>query len=118
MAITIQQQPTTPNMSNNDLLFVLTSNKITEAQYQYVCDIYISGSGTLVQRIQQQPNPNGKGVFNVGNILHLTSKVIMYGKQLDLLPRVSVISSLSLSSVNHLLHHLQPPQYCILVLQH
>ena len=68
MAITIQQQPTTPNMSNNDLLFVLTSNKITEAQYQYVCDIYISGSGTLVQRIQQQPNPNGKGVFNVGNI--------------------------------------------------
>ena len=69
MAITIQQQPTSPNMSNNDLLFVLTSDKITQPQYQFICDVYLSGSSTGIQRLKQQPNPSGKGVFNVGQIL-------------------------------------------------
>ena len=69
MAITIQQQPTSPNMSNNDLLWVLTSNEIAEPQYQYVADMFESGSATLIQRVKQQPNPSGKGVFNFGNIL-------------------------------------------------
>ena len=69
MAITIQQQPTSPNMANNDLLFVLTSNQITQPQFQYVADIYLSGSSTLIQRIKQQPNPSGKAVFNIGQIL-------------------------------------------------
>lgn len=69
MAITIQQQPTSPNMANNDLLFVLTSNQITQPQFQYVMDVFESGSATLIQRVKQQPNPSGKGVFNVGQIL-------------------------------------------------
>jgi len=57
MAITIQKYPTQPNMANNDLLFVVESNKTSESQYQYVVDIYDSGSATLIQRIKQQPNP-------------------------------------------------------------
>tara|TARA_R110000824_G_scaffold74614_1_gene189608 strand:+ start:3229 stop:4590 length:1362 start_codon:yes stop_codon:yes gene_type:complete len=69
MAITINQQPTSPNMSNNDLLYVLSSPLISQPQYQYVADVFISGSSTLVQRIKQQPNPSGKAVFNVGQIL-------------------------------------------------
>tara|TARA_R110000787_G_scaffold256587_1_gene361870 strand:+ start:1600 stop:2961 length:1362 start_codon:yes stop_codon:yes gene_type:complete len=69
MAITINQQPTSPNMSNNDLLYVLSSPLIAQPQYQYVADVFISGSSTLVQRIKQQPNPSGKAVFNVGQIL-------------------------------------------------
>ena len=69
MAITINQQPTSPNMSNNDLLYVLSSALISQPQYQYVADVFISGSSTLVQRIKQQPNPSGKAVFNVGQIL-------------------------------------------------
>ena len=69
MAITINQQPTSPNMSNNDLLYVLSSVLISQPQYQYVADVFISGSSTLVQRIKQQPNPSGKAVFNVGQIL-------------------------------------------------
>jgi len=69
MAITITKQPTQPNMANNDLLFVVSSNKTNEAQYQYVVDVFESGSATLIQRIKQQPNPNGLGVFNMGNIL-------------------------------------------------
>ena len=69
MAITINQQPTSPNMSNNDLLYVLSSPLIAQPQFQYVADVFISGSSTLVQRIKQQPNPSGKAVFNVGQIL-------------------------------------------------
>ena len=75
MAITISQQPTSPNMANNDLLFVVDSTKKTEAQFQYVCDIYQEGatyntsSANYVQRIRQQPNPSEYGVFNVGQIL-------------------------------------------------
>jgi len=69
MAITITKQPTQPNMANNDLLFVVSSNKTSEPQYQYVLDVFDSGSSTLIQRIKQQPNPNGLGVFNMGNIL-------------------------------------------------
>ncbi len=69
MAITITKQPTQPNMANNDLLFVVSSDKTNEPQYQYVVDIFESGSATLIQRIKQQPNPSALGVFNVSNIL-------------------------------------------------
>ena len=75
MAITLSQQPTSPNMGNNDLLYVVNSTQKTQPQFQYVCDIYESGSvystssANYVQRIKQQPNPNGYGVFNVGQIL-------------------------------------------------
>ena len=75
MAITISQQPTSPNMANNDLLFVVDSTQKNQAQFQYVCDIYDatatynSSSANYLQRIRQQPNPSGYGVFNVGQIL-------------------------------------------------
>jgi len=70
MAITIQQQPTSPGMANSDYLFAVTSNSSSQPQYQFICDVYISGSGTYVQRIKQQPNPSGTGVFNLGQIVH------------------------------------------------
>lgn len=69
MAISIQQQPTTPNMANADLLFAVTSSQINQPQFQYVVDIYESGSSTIVQRVKQQVNPSGYGVFNLGEIL-------------------------------------------------
>ena len=75
MAITLSQQPTSPNMGNNDLLYVVDSTQKTQPQFQYLCDIYESGSvystssANYVQRIKQQPNPTGYGVFNVGQIL-------------------------------------------------
>ena len=69
MAITIQQEPTSPNMGNSNLLYVVTSNTSSAAQYQYVVDIYESGSATLVQRVKQQPNPSAKGVFDLGQII-------------------------------------------------
>ena len=69
MAIIIQQEPTSPGMANSDIVFNIQSNEVAQPQFQYVMDIYYSGSGTLLQRIKQQPNPNSKGVFNVGQIL-------------------------------------------------
>jgi len=69
MAITIHQEPTTPNMANNDLLFVVTSNTSSAAQFQYVCDIRNTSDYSLLQRIKQQPNPDAYGVFNVGQIV-------------------------------------------------
>jgi len=68
MSVTIQQQPTTPGIVNSDLLFVLTSTQVSQPQFQYVCDIKNS-SGTLIQRIKQQPNPSSKAVFDTGQIM-------------------------------------------------
>ena len=68
MAITINQQPTTPNLANADLLYSVSSNRSSSPQYQFVIDIK-DANNTLIQRIKQQPNPSGYGVFNVGQIL-------------------------------------------------
>ena len=68
MSVTIQQLPTSPNLVNNDLLYVLTSNKTSEAQFQFVCDIK-DKDNNLIQRIKQQPNPSAKAVFNTGQIM-------------------------------------------------
>ena len=65
MALTIQQNPTTPNQANGDLLYVVTSNKTNSPQFQYVMEV---SDGTTTNTIKQQPNPYGKGVFNIGQI--------------------------------------------------
>ena len=69
MAITIRQEPTSPNMANSNLLWVVTSGLTGNPQYQYVLDIYESGSSTLIQRVKQQPNPGNKGIFDLGQII-------------------------------------------------
>ena len=75
MAIAITQEPTSPGMANSDVIFNVNSTQTSQPQFQFVCDIYESGSATRLQRIKQQPNPNAKGVFNIGQILksYLTS---------------------------------------------
>ena len=67
MAILISQQATTPNLANNNLVYEVTSSLYANPQFQYICDIK-SGS-TLIQRIKQQPNPSGYGVFDIGMIV-------------------------------------------------
>ena len=69
MPITINQFPTTPNMANNTLLFSVSSNSSSAAQFQYVCNLSLSGSATILQTIKQQPNPYSYGVFDVGQII-------------------------------------------------
>ena len=69
MAISISQFPTTPNMANNTLLFTVSSNSASAAQFQYVANLSLSGSATTLQTIKQQPNPFGYGVFDFGQII-------------------------------------------------
>ena len=69
MAITINQTPTSPNMSNSDFVFNVESNQSVKPQFQFVVDIFESGSAAIVQRVKQQPNPNSYGVFNLRQIL-------------------------------------------------
>ena len=68
MAVSLQQYPTSPNMVNNNLVYTCTSTQVTQPQFQFVVDIE-DESGTLIQRVKQQPNPSSKGVFDIGNIM-------------------------------------------------
>lgn len=67
MAITITQQPTYPNVTYTDLVYVVSSSLYGNPQYQYVMDI--TQGGTILSRIKQYPNPAGVGVFNPARIL-------------------------------------------------
>ena len=67
MAITLQQQPTTPNGAFADLLYVATSTNQNQPQFQFVATINVTGSTDIIT-LKQQPNPSGKAVFNMGSI--------------------------------------------------
>jgi len=69
MAINITQFPTNPGMTNSDYLFEVTSSQALQPQFQFVADLTLSGSSTVLQRIKQQPNPSSFGVFNFGQIV-------------------------------------------------
>lgn len=69
MAITINQEPTSPNMGNSNLIFAVGSTQYNQPQFQFVVDIFESGSSTRIQRVKQQPNPSGGGFFDLGNII-------------------------------------------------
>lgn len=66
MAISIRK-PTTPNIANSKIVFRTDSTQVTQAQFQYVCDIK-DNSDNLIQRVKQQPNPNGFGIFDLSRI--------------------------------------------------
>ena len=68
MAITITQHADTPNLANNRLLYAVTSISSSKPQYRFVLDIN-DDSGTLLQRLKQQPNPNDTGIFDIGQII-------------------------------------------------
>ena len=66
--ITIQQYAGQLNLANSDMLWEVTSVSSSAPQYQYVCALQ-DGCGTTLTTIKQQPNPSGKGVFNLGRIV-------------------------------------------------
>lgn len=68
MPITIQQSAAQLNKANADLLWVVTSISSSRPQFQYVCAIQ-DGCGSVLTTIKQQPNPSGKGVFNLGRLI-------------------------------------------------
>ena len=68
MAINLRQSSTSPNISDSNLVFAVTSNSSSADQFRFVCDIN-DDSGTLLQRVKQQPNPNDTGVFDLGMLI-------------------------------------------------
>jgi hypothetical protein len=69
MAITIAQAPNTLQPAYNDLNHVVTSTNYTQANFRYVCDLYVNGSSSF-KRIKIPPDPTfGSGYFNPSRIL-------------------------------------------------
>jgi hypothetical protein len=70
MAITITQQPTSPNAAYTRLLNVVSGSTNTgNPQYSYLMDVYESGSSDKIVRIIQGINPAGVSVFDPSRII-------------------------------------------------
>ena len=69
MAITIENKPTTPNVTDTKLVYAVSSSLATNPQFQYVTDVYEVGNSERLTRIFSYPNPQGYGVLEVGSIL-------------------------------------------------
>lgn len=70
MAYTIKSQPTTPNCTYTDLVYNVSSSNAGNPQFNYIMDVYISGSATRLARIRQFPNPSLEAVFDPSRIFN------------------------------------------------
>ena len=78
MAITIEQQPASPQYSYNDIIYVVSSDLVgptiavddLKAQYSTVVDVYDLATTSVVFTTRKQPNPQGVTVFNISQILN------------------------------------------------
>lgn len=69
MAITINQEPISGMQgAYYPLITAVSSDRSQSPQFQYVMDVYISGSSERVARIRQYPNPEGAAIFNPSTI--------------------------------------------------
>ena len=69
MAITIITHPLTPNLANNRVVYTVQSTRTNEPQFKYVLDIN-DRSGTLLQRLKNQPAPGiTRATFDIGQVL-------------------------------------------------
>lgn len=79
MAIGILQNPEDYAPAYNEINYLVTSDKTAQANFKYVCDIYITGISTpAYHRIKVSQDPTtGYGVFDVHRILEnfLTSDI-------------------------------------------
>ena len=69
MAVEILQQPTTPNVTDTNLVYTLSSSNASNAQFRYVTDIYVSGSGDYITTIKTYPNLSGNGILDIAREL-------------------------------------------------
>ena len=90
MAITIQQAPATYSPVYNPIWFVCSSTNTAQENFEYICDIYITGvtfaGGATFLRLKTPADPTyGRGTFNPATILEreLTSDLgnAIYGFQ-------------------------------------
>ena len=66
MAITILQEPTSPNVSNTNLIYTVSSSNVPQFQYRYIADLYESGSATRLARFKYPQNSSGTANIDVG----------------------------------------------------
>lgn len=59
MAITILQEPTSPNVSNTNLIYTISSSNVPQFQFRYIADLYYSGSSTRLARFKYPQNSSG-----------------------------------------------------------
>ena len=69
-AVTIQQEPTSPNGTMTDMIYVLSTTGSSAPQYSFICQIWDEGSSNLLTTLKQSPNNDGKAVFEVGRLLN------------------------------------------------
>jgi len=73
MAITIEDSPQIFSPAYNPMFSVVSSDNTAEDNFQYVCDLYITGQtfpGSSYLRLKAPTNPdNGNGVFDVSRIV-------------------------------------------------
>lgn len=81
MAVTILQQPTSPNATVAELLYSVSSSNALQPQFSYVCDVYLSGSNEFVTRLTQVPNPTGNATFNLKEVTKSQLEYKDYKKQ-------------------------------------
>ncbi len=61
MAYTILQEPTTPNVTGTKLLYTVSSSNAGEFQFNYIADLYYSGSATKLSSFTFSKNINNTG---------------------------------------------------------
>ena len=66
MALTILQEPTSPNVSNTNLIYTVSSSNVPQFQYRYIADLYESGSATRLARFKYPQNSSGTANIDVG----------------------------------------------------
>lgn len=65
MAITITKQISGTVPAYNDMIMIVTSDKTSQPNFQYIMDVYINGSATKAFRERRPADPNyGCGQFN------------------------------------------------------
>jgi hypothetical protein len=69
MAVTILNQPTTPNVTGTSLVYSLSGSEQNEPQFRYITDIYYSGSTDRLTRLFTNKNLYGNTNINVASIL-------------------------------------------------
>ncbi len=70
MAYTIKSQPTSPNATYTSLIYNVSSSNALNPQYNYIMDVYPSGSADRLARIRQFPNPVNEAVFDPSRIFN------------------------------------------------
>lgn len=65
--ITINQQPTFPNGTQSDMIYVITGSFVDAPQHRYLCRI--SSGSEILSTVKQVANASGIGVFEVSRLL-------------------------------------------------